>query len=901
MGQGLACYRTRRSHAGRTPGEKSVNCLKANIRPMNAAPLSPEQAWQAAVGQLRLEIPKAAFDTWVRDARLISHANGQFVIGVANSYGRDWLTERLSKSLENALTGILNHPQAVRFVVQETPLESELDQAELAPERAWAEAQGILARLTSPADFESWIAPARYQGFTGDRVTIAAPDQAAQIWLNDHLRTRARDLLSGLLGRPVSVSFTTSSGDGEPAPDDPTRDQPAPGKSPDPAHDVKMLIEVAREDLRAAYTRPDQVHVMPAYLLRWLPYANPGHFLTLLAFRQAMYCDRSGAPTENAPFSASIRSIAQIIGANKDTVLAHRDSWLLRWFLRHLPNDQYTFHPETGQVRRQADRYTFLATTPLTPGDQDALQNWLLENGIQTDPVAALKSALARPPREILPYPAPQPNALLKQRPPSDQNRNFNHLVLALCPPELPKETLAEVLDLAGQLREHLIGADKLAFISLYFLRHWAPLLGNGAACTVIACRQRAYANQATGEVREVFKLAGGLAGLGALTGLGASTLRKLLPLPEQPARGARAGRKRGHSPAGAAPDPQRAARRLERRQLVSQIVYRTRKAGQDDLLVWARKADPLTPAHQADYEAANTWIAWFLARFPAGFAAAQVDAFLTVLRAAGVFGGEQLPANPETWAIGENLDDEVGGFSDNRVSEKPDKGIGGFSPKEIGEKLDNLIGDNADMGVGEESTIGQAENWAETGQLKYQKIQYLSPEILRNILIPLSNTIPTPSSHAETAATWPVQEGEGWAEILPPEEIKAVTNNHGNIDLHEVVSYWLHVYSPQGEGIKLPREYVRSRLGSGAYSPTHLRLAQLGPKGLGDLLRNTRIEEFTGRMLVDADLAGSKEWLRVMKGTKEQERLFELAERLGLRVYAPAGQQQGPGDATRR
>jgi hypothetical protein len=68
----------------------------------------------------------------------------------------------------------------------------------------------------------------------------------------------------------------------------------------------------------------------------------------------------------------------------------------------------------------------------------------------------------------------------------------------------------------------------------------------------------------------------------------------------------------------------------------------------------------------------------------------------------------------------------------------------------------------------------------------------------------------------------------------------------------------------------------------------------------LGDLLRNTRIEEFTGRLLVDANLAGSKEWLRVMKGTKEQERLFELAERLGLRVYETAKKQQGSGDGRR-
>jgi len=30
--------------------------------------MKAEQAWQAAQGQLQLEMPKAAFDTWVRGA-----------------------------------------------------------------------------------------------------------------------------------------------------------------------------------------------------------------------------------------------------------------------------------------------------------------------------------------------------------------------------------------------------------------------------------------------------------------------------------------------------------------------------------------------------------------------------------------------------------------------------------------------------------------------------------------------------------------------------------------------------------------------------------------------------------------------------------------------------------------
>ncbi|HNB55232.1 MAG TPA: DnaA N-terminal domain-containing protein, partial [Anaerolineales bacterium] len=34
-------------------------------------PFSPEQAWQATLGQLQMEMPRATYDTWVRDVRFL--------------------------------------------------------------------------------------------------------------------------------------------------------------------------------------------------------------------------------------------------------------------------------------------------------------------------------------------------------------------------------------------------------------------------------------------------------------------------------------------------------------------------------------------------------------------------------------------------------------------------------------------------------------------------------------------------------------------------------------------------------------------------------------------------------------------------------------------------------------
>ena len=69
--------------------------------------LSPEQAWQSALGQLQMEMPKASFDTWVRDTRLVSYDDGLFTIGVRNEYARDWLESRLSEHRHTPADG--NH------------------------------------------------------------------------------------------------------------------------------------------------------------------------------------------------------------------------------------------------------------------------------------------------------------------------------------------------------------------------------------------------------------------------------------------------------------------------------------------------------------------------------------------------------------------------------------------------------------------------------------------------------------------------------------------------------------------------------------------------------------------------------------------------------------------------
>jgi chromosomal replication initiator protein len=75
------------------------------------------QAWQSALGQLQMEMPKAAFETWVRDTRIASYVDGLFTVSVRNAYARDWLESRLSSTVKRLLMGIMNRSVEVDFVV----------------------------------------------------------------------------------------------------------------------------------------------------------------------------------------------------------------------------------------------------------------------------------------------------------------------------------------------------------------------------------------------------------------------------------------------------------------------------------------------------------------------------------------------------------------------------------------------------------------------------------------------------------------------------------------------------------------------------------------------------------------------------------------------------------------
>ena len=79
--------------------------------------MSPETAWKATLGELELQMTRATFNTWLKDARLLGQEHDEYIVGVRNDYAKDWLENRLHDTILRTLSAIVRRPAKLRFVV----------------------------------------------------------------------------------------------------------------------------------------------------------------------------------------------------------------------------------------------------------------------------------------------------------------------------------------------------------------------------------------------------------------------------------------------------------------------------------------------------------------------------------------------------------------------------------------------------------------------------------------------------------------------------------------------------------------------------------------------------------------------------------------------------------------
>ena len=162
-------------------------------------PLSPQSAWESVIRQLQMEMPRASFETWVRDTSVVSYQNGVFDIGVRNAYARDWLASRLASTVARLLAGMLDRGDVeVRFVISGNQEAVEPEETKSPVENPETAEVDVVHRLR----YDEVVLPSRVVAIPGYFSRLIPEIGARNAWL--------------YIGWRQAVWYGTRNGDGAP-------------------------------------------------------------------------------------------------------------------------------------------------------------------------------------------------------------------------------------------------------------------------------------------------------------------------------------------------------------------------------------------------------------------------------------------------------------------------------------------------------------------------------------------------------------------------------------------------------------------------------------------------------------------------------------------------------------
>ncbi len=79
--------------------------------------MKPNEVWQAALGELQLQMTRETFNTWLKPTWGISFEDGTLIVGVENGYVKEWLSNRLLTTIQRTVTNIIGRTAEVKFIV----------------------------------------------------------------------------------------------------------------------------------------------------------------------------------------------------------------------------------------------------------------------------------------------------------------------------------------------------------------------------------------------------------------------------------------------------------------------------------------------------------------------------------------------------------------------------------------------------------------------------------------------------------------------------------------------------------------------------------------------------------------------------------------------------------------
>ena len=75
------------------------------------------QVWEAALGQLQLQVTRPSYETWLKNTVGVDHSDGHFVVGTPDAFVAEMLEQRMYSLISQAMERVTSGPIDVRFQV----------------------------------------------------------------------------------------------------------------------------------------------------------------------------------------------------------------------------------------------------------------------------------------------------------------------------------------------------------------------------------------------------------------------------------------------------------------------------------------------------------------------------------------------------------------------------------------------------------------------------------------------------------------------------------------------------------------------------------------------------------------------------------------------------------------
>ena len=99
--------------------EETTDGESASPHPHNYAPASPQvrATWQAVLDELQLQLPRSAFQTWLKDTEAVHMDETHFVVSATTTFAVAWLERRMYNAIQKTVEKVTGEPLEVHFMV----------------------------------------------------------------------------------------------------------------------------------------------------------------------------------------------------------------------------------------------------------------------------------------------------------------------------------------------------------------------------------------------------------------------------------------------------------------------------------------------------------------------------------------------------------------------------------------------------------------------------------------------------------------------------------------------------------------------------------------------------------------------------------------------------------------